>query len=63
MKKSKGLLGLVGPVVSTVSAVSTLRAARGDKDKLALVNALAGFLLAVTGIALTVREARKDGIR
>jgi hypothetical protein len=61
MNKTRGLFGLVGAVTAATSAVSGLRAAREDNDKLALLNALASILVAITGAALAVRSLRKDG--
>jgi uncharacterized membrane protein YeaQ/YmgE (transglycosylase-associated protein family) len=61
MRKARGLLGLVGAVAAATSAFSTLRTAKGDKDKLALANAVASIVVAITGAALAVRGLRKDG--
>nr|CTQ92251.1 hypothetical protein [Kibdelosporangium sp. MJ126-NF4] len=63
MKKARGLLGLVGSVFGAVSAVQGLRNARKDKDKLLLVNASASILVAITGVALTIRAIRKDELK
>jgi hypothetical protein len=41
MRKARGIFGLVGAAAAAASAFSTLRTARGDKDKLALANAIA----------------------
>ena len=54
-------MGLVGAVAAAASAFSTLRTARGDKDKLALANAVASIAVAITGAALAVRGFRNDG--
>ena len=61
MKKARGIMGLVGAVAAAASAFSTLRTARGDKDKLALANAVASIAVAITGAALAVRGFRNDG--
>ncbi|MCS7480159.1 hypothetical protein ACFFQW_06990 [Umezawaea endophytica] len=61
MRKARGIMGLLGAVAAAASAFSTLRTARGDKDKLALANAVASIAVAVTGAALAVRGFRKDG--
>ena len=59
VKKARNVFGLVGSVVGAVGAVSDLRKARGDRDKLALTNALANILVVVTSAALALRELRK----
>ncbi|GAA3878895.1 hypothetical protein GCM10022243_49480 [Saccharothrix violaceirubra] len=61
VKKARGLIGLAGSIFGAVNAFSSLRAARGDKDKLALANAVAGIVVAITGAALAVRGLRKGG--
>ncbi|HEX6346597.1 hypothetical protein [Umezawaea sp.] len=61
MRKARGLFGLLGAAAAAASAFSTLRTARGEKDKLALANAVASVVVAITGAALTVRGFRKDG--
>jgi hypothetical protein len=63
MKKTRGLFGLVGSVFGAVNAARTLRTAKQDKDKLALVNAAASILVAITGVLLTIRSARKDELK
>ncbi len=60
MNKVRGILGVAGSVFGAVSAVKSLQTARKDKDRLLLVNAVAGILAAVTGVLLTIRAARKD---
>jgi hypothetical protein len=60
VKKAKGLFGLIGAVTAAASAVSGFKAAREDKDKLALANAIASIAVAITGAALAVRGLRKD---
>ncbi|GAA2663009.1 MULTISPECIES: hypothetical protein [Actinosynnema] len=62
MRAARGLFGLLSAVAAAASAFSTLRAARGDGDKLALVNAAGSILVAVTGAAMAVRAYRKDGL-
>ncbi|MBW4716582.1 hypothetical protein [Saccharothrix obliqua] len=61
MKKARGIFALAGAVGAATSAFSTLKAARGKNDKLALANAVASILVAITGAALAVRSLRKDG--
>ncbi len=61
MRKSRVFFGLFGAVAAAASAFSTLRTARGDKDKLAFANAAANIAVAVTAAALAVRGLRKDG--
>ncbi|ONI83311.1 hypothetical protein ALI22I_32770 [Saccharothrix sp. ALI-22-I] len=61
MKRARGILALVGAAGAATSAFSTLKSARGKNDKLALVNAAASILVAITGAALAVRGLRKDG--
>ena len=63
MKKARGLIGLVGSVFGAVSAVHGFRNARRDQDKLLLVNASASILVAITGVALTIRSIRKDELK
>ena len=60
MKKLRGVLGVAGSVFGAVSAVKSLQTAKKDKDRLLLVNAVAGILAAVTGVLLTIRSLRKD---
>jgi len=55
------VLALVGAAGAATSAFSTLKSARGKNDKLALANAAASILVAITGAALAVRGLRKDG--
>ena len=59
--KARTVLALVGAAGAATSAFSTLKSARGKKDKLALVNAAASILVAITGAALAARGLRKDG--
>jgi hypothetical protein len=60
-KKAKTIFGLVGSAFGAVRAVADLRKAKGNKDKLALGNALASILVVITGAALAIRELRKAG--
>ncbi|MET9225086.1 hypothetical protein [Lentzea guizhouensis] len=60
IKKARGLFGLAGAVVGAVGAFSGLKVAREKKDKLALANAIASFVVAITGAALAARALRKD---
>ena len=60
-KKLKGVIGLAGIVFGVVRSVSELRAARGKKDLLAVLNAVTGLLSAGTGAAMLVRSLREDG--
>ncbi|ROP40590.1 hypothetical protein EDD40_6003 [Saccharothrix texasensis] len=55
------VLALVGAAGAATSAFSTLKSARGKNDKLALANAAASILVAITGAALAARGLRKDG--
>ncbi|GAA4413690.1 hypothetical protein ACFQV2_30010 [Actinokineospora soli] len=59
-KKVKGAFGIVSSVAAATSAVNTLKTARADKDKLALVNALGSILVAITGVLIAIRVLR-DG--
>jgi threonine/homoserine efflux transporter RhtA len=61
MNKLRGVFGLIGSATAATSAVSGLRTAKEDKDKLALLNAIASIVVAVTGALLAVRSLRKDG--
>jgi len=61
LRKARGIFGLLGAAAAAASAFSTLRTARGDKDKLAVANAVANVAVAITGAALAVRGLRKDG--
>ncbi|CCH34456.1 hypothetical protein ABZ816_37520 [Actinosynnema sp. NPDC047251] len=61
MKKARSIFALLGAGSAAASAFSTLKSARGRNDKLALVNAVASILVAITGAALAVRGLRKDG--
>ncbi|GAA0212473.1 MAG: hypothetical protein HOY78_47995 [Saccharothrix sp.] len=63
MKKARGAFALLGAAGAATSAFSTLKAARGKNDKLALANAVASILVAITGAALAVRSMRKGGDR
>ncbi|GLZ35445.1 hypothetical protein Lesp02_76320 [Lentzea sp. NBRC 105346] len=60
MRKAKGLFGIVSSVAAGAGAFSSFKAAREDKDKLALANAIASLAVAITGAALAVRGLRKD---
>ncbi|MCG8919478.1 hypothetical protein L6E12_27260 [Actinokineospora sp. PR83] len=57
-KKVKGVFGIVGSVAAASSAVNGLKNARADNDKLALLNALAGGIAAITGVLIAVRALR-----
>ncbi|WP_367136162.1 hypothetical protein [Saccharothrix sp. HUAS TT1] len=61
MKRARTVFALVGAASAAAGAFSTLKSARGKNDKLALVNAAASILVAITGAALAVRGLRKDG--
>ncbi|MFD1146123.1 hypothetical protein [Saccharothrix hoggarensis] len=61
VSRGRAVLSLVGAAGAATSAFSALKSARGKNDKLALVNAVAGILVAITGAALAVRGLRKDG--
>ncbi|MFD7653184.1 hypothetical protein ACFV4N_04290 [Actinosynnema sp. NPDC059797] len=61
MKRARTFLSLVGAAGAATSAFSTLKSARGKNDKLALANAAASILVAITGAALAVRDLRKGG--
>ncbi|MGM1060468.1 hypothetical protein [Saccharothrix sp. Mg75] len=61
MKKARVILSLVGAAGAATSAFSTLKSARGKGDKLALANAAASILVAITGAALAARGLRKGG--
>ncbi|MFI9009424.1 hypothetical protein ACIGNX_19560 [Actinosynnema sp. NPDC053489] len=61
MRKARTILALVGAAGAATSAFSTLKSARGRNDKLALVNAAAGIVVAITGAALAARGLRKGG--
>ncbi|MFT7840039.1 hypothetical protein Q5530_28185 [Saccharothrix sp. BKS2] len=61
MKRARPFLSLVGAAGAATSAFSTLKSARGKNDKLALANAAASILVAITGAALAARDLRKGG--
>ncbi|GAA1273855.1 hypothetical protein [Saccharothrix xinjiangensis] len=61
MKRARTVLSLVGAAGAATSAFSTLKSARGKNDKLALANAAASILVAITGAALAARDLRKGG--
>jgi len=61
VKRARGVFGLVGAVVGAAGAVSDLRAAKGKRDRLGLVNALANIAVVITGAALAVRSLRGKG--
>jgi hypothetical protein len=52
---------LIGSAIGVVAAGAQVRKAVQKGDKLSLVNAIASVLVAVTGGALALRGARKDG--
>lgn len=59
VKKVGGALSALGSVTAATSAFSSLRQARGTKDKLLMANAVAGIAAAVTGALIAVRSLRK----
>jgi uncharacterized membrane protein (DUF4010 family) len=61
MKKMRGVFGLVSSATAATHAVSGFRSAREDRDKLALVNAIASIVVAISGALLAVRAMREDG--
>ncbi|MFD4674712.1 hypothetical protein ACFWNN_33660 [Lentzea sp. NPDC058450] len=62
IKKARGILGLAGAVAGAAGAFSGFRNARAKNDKLALANAIASIVVALTGAALAVRALRKDDL-
>jgi hypothetical protein len=52
---------VIGSAIGVVAAGVQARKAVAKGDKLSLVNAIASVLVAVTGGALAIRGARKDG--
>ena len=61
VNKIRLVITIVGSLIGVVAAGAQARKAVQKNDKLSLVNALASVLVAVTGGALAVRGARKDG--
>lgn len=61
IKRMRGVFGLVGAAVAAAGAVTDLRAAKGKRDRLGLVNAIANILVVITGAALAVRSLREGG--
>jgi hypothetical protein len=61
VNKIRLAITIVGSVIGVVAAGAQVRKAVAKNDKLSLVNALASVLVAVTGGALAIRGARKDG--
>ena len=60
-KKVRGVLGLVGLVFGALGAVRELKTARGNRDNLAVVNAVLNCAAVLSGAALAIRSLRKDG--
>jgi hypothetical protein len=54
-------VGLVGLGFGALGAVRELKAAKGKRDALALLNAVFNFAAMLTGGALVIRSLRKDG--
>jgi hypothetical protein len=61
VNKIRLVITIVGSAIGVVAAGAQVRKAVAKNDKLSLVNALASVLVAVTGGALAIRGARKDG--
>ncbi|HTI24920.1 hypothetical protein [Kutzneria chonburiensis] len=61
VNKIRLAITIVGSLIGVVAAGAQARKAVAKNDKLSLVNALASVLVAVTGGALAIRGARKDG--
>ncbi|MEV6607878.1 MULTISPECIES: hypothetical protein [unclassified Kutzneria] len=61
VNKIRLVITIVGSAIGVVAAGAQARKAVAKGDKLSLVNALASVLVAVTGGALAIRGARKDG--
>jgi hypothetical protein len=61
VNKIRLVITVVGSAIGVVAAGAQVRKAVQKGDKLSLVNALASVLVAVTGGALAIRGARKDG--
>jgi hypothetical protein len=57
--KVKDLVGVVGSAVAVGGAVTALRRARGRRDALLLVNAIASTVAALTGMLIAARALRK----
>jgi hypothetical protein len=60
IKKCRGIFTLLGAAAGLVGVARQVRKARTRADKLLLANAVAGGLVALTGLALAVRDMRKD---
>jgi len=58
MRRSKGVVGLLGLAFGALGAVRELREAKGKRDRLALVNAAVNVLAVITGAALVIRGMR-----
>ena len=61
VNKVRLAITLIGSVIGMAAAGAQVRKAVQKGDKLSLVNALASVLVAVTGGALAIRGARRDG--
>ena len=61
VNKIRLAITIVGSLIGVVAAGVQARKAVAKGDKLSLVNAIASVLVAVTGGALAIRGARKDG--
>ncbi|HEY0499218.1 MAG TPA: hypothetical protein VGD48_25970 [Kutzneria sp.] len=61
VNKIRLVITIVGSAIGVVAAGAQARKAVQRNDKLSLVNAVASVLVAVTGGALAIRGARKDG--
>jgi cell division protein FtsL len=61
VNKIRLVITIVGSAIGVVAAGAQARKAVAKGDKLSLVNAIASVLVAVTGGALAIRGARKDG--
>jgi hypothetical protein len=56
--KPRTVVSTVTAVVAFTGAVNDLRAARVDRDRLALVDALVNLVAVLTGLALAYRSLR-----
>jgi cell division protein FtsL len=61
VNKIRLAITVIGSAIGVVAAGVQARKAVQKGDKLSLVNAIASVLVAVTGGALAIRGARKDG--
>ena len=61
VNKIRLVITVVGSLIGVIAAGAQARKAVQRNDKLSLVNAAASVLVAVTGGALAIRGARKDG--